>query len=376
MGMGNRLLPGVPVALPPLGERPLVSVLVTNFNYAAYVGAAIESVLSQTYPHFEVIVCDDGSTDGSPEVIGRFVRQDARVKLFCLPNGGASTALNAAYGAARGAIICLLDADDLFASTKLHLVVEGFRHSDAGLLVHAMTTIDRTGKRLTSLPLSGALERGWLAPRMLRRGGRWGWQATSGLCLRTELGPYVFPIPASMGNDCQDGFVNTLAPLLTPVAALDLPLSSYRWHGSNLVHNQQMDAAHFQEAVARDQRLFAEVNARLAALGLQTWQLDLSRNLTYRQHRFSLALLRGDAPRLALASQYRRLAGDIMADEVVSTVGKLRSLLAFGCAVALPVAWRGAWLRQWFGESSRMRRIAGALFGRFPGPGIVGRQPL
>jgi cellulose synthase/poly-beta-1,6-N-acetylglucosamine synthase-like glycosyltransferase len=50
-----------PIELPPLPENPLVSVLVPNYNYARYVGEALESVLSQTYPHFEIIVCDDGS---------------------------------------------------------------------------------------------------------------------------------------------------------------------------------------------------------------------------------------------------------------------------------------------------------------------------
>src|SRR5438132_1625714 len=101
-----------PVFLPPLPQRPLVSVLVANYNYGAYVGQAIESVLGQTYGDFEVIVCDDGSTDNSCEVIGRYVRQDPRVKLVRKANGGMASSWNVAYRHSRGEVLCPLDSDD------------------------------------------------------------------------------------------------------------------------------------------------------------------------------------------------------------------------------------------------------------------------
>ena len=71
-----------PVALKSLPEKPSVSVLITCFNYGAYVGEAIESALAQTYENFEMIVCDDGSTDNSCEVIEPYARRDPRIRLI------------------------------------------------------------------------------------------------------------------------------------------------------------------------------------------------------------------------------------------------------------------------------------------------------
>jgi cellulose synthase/poly-beta-1,6-N-acetylglucosamine synthase-like glycosyltransferase len=67
-GHSKGLSPLKPVALDPLPEQPLVSILISNHNYGAYLGDAIESALRQTYSKLEVIVCDDGSTDGSPRI--------------------------------------------------------------------------------------------------------------------------------------------------------------------------------------------------------------------------------------------------------------------------------------------------------------------
>src|SRR6266852_6280716 len=86
-----------PVELAPLCENPLISLLTANYNYARYLGEAIESALGQTYTNFELIVCDDGSTDNSCEVAEHYVRRDPRVRLVRKQNGGQVSATNAAY---------------------------------------------------------------------------------------------------------------------------------------------------------------------------------------------------------------------------------------------------------------------------------------
>lgn len=97
--------------MPP--DRPLVSVLIPCFNAARYVGAALESVLAQTYAPIEVIVVDDGSTDGSAAEIAKFT--DRGVALHTQASGNAAATRNRAYALSRGAFVLFLDADDMIA---------------------------------------------------------------------------------------------------------------------------------------------------------------------------------------------------------------------------------------------------------------------
>ncbi len=92
---------------------PLVSVLIPCFNAAPYVGAAIESVLAQTCAPIEVIVVDDGSTDGSVTEIRAFA--DRGVVLLEQARGNAAAARNAAFARSSGDFVLFLDADDLIA---------------------------------------------------------------------------------------------------------------------------------------------------------------------------------------------------------------------------------------------------------------------
>jgi glycosyltransferase involved in cell wall biosynthesis len=93
-------------------HQPLVSVIIPTYNYAGYIADALESILAQTVRDFEVLVVDDGSTDNTREVVGRFT--DARVRLLRKENGGTASARNAGRKVARGAYIAWLDADDLW----------------------------------------------------------------------------------------------------------------------------------------------------------------------------------------------------------------------------------------------------------------------
>lgn len=97
---------------------PRVSVVMASFNHGAFVAQAIESVLSQSFTDWELVVTDDGSQDDTVAVIRRF--DDARIKLRVLPeNRGASVATNDAIGRAVGEYVAVLNSDDFFLPGKL-----------------------------------------------------------------------------------------------------------------------------------------------------------------------------------------------------------------------------------------------------------------
>ncbi|WP_138733972.1 glycosyltransferase [Modestobacter excelsi] len=112
-----------PVLAPPAAapvqaalEPPSFSIVIAAYQAEATVAAAIESVLDQTRPPLEVVVCDDGSTDGTADVLAGF---GERIRVVRRPNGGESAAKNTAVAAARGDYVVVLDADDVFHPRRL-----------------------------------------------------------------------------------------------------------------------------------------------------------------------------------------------------------------------------------------------------------------
>jgi glycosyltransferase involved in cell wall biosynthesis len=96
---------------------PFISVVMTTYNHEKYIAEAIQSVLSQTYPDFELIIVNDGSTDGTEQIIESFT--DERLIYFSQPNAGPSAAANRGVRAAQGEYIAFMSGDDLCYPTRL-----------------------------------------------------------------------------------------------------------------------------------------------------------------------------------------------------------------------------------------------------------------
>jgi glycosyltransferase involved in cell wall biosynthesis len=102
--------------------EPLFSVIIPTYNREAFIEKAARSVLTQTYPNFELLVVDDGSTDNTEKIVSSF--RDTRLFYFKQNNRGASGARNTGIKKARGAFICFLDSDDLWVPEKLSISSE------------------------------------------------------------------------------------------------------------------------------------------------------------------------------------------------------------------------------------------------------------
>ena len=97
--------------------NPKFSIVIPTYNHANYLGEAISSALSQSYEDFEIIICNDGSTDNTNEVIKSF--NSSKIISFEKPNDGTVSALNSCILMARGEYICWLSSDDIFGQDKL-----------------------------------------------------------------------------------------------------------------------------------------------------------------------------------------------------------------------------------------------------------------
>jgi glycosyltransferase involved in cell wall biosynthesis len=93
---------------------PVVSIVTPAYNSAAYIAETVESVLRQTWPAFELLIVDDGSTDDTLDVASAVAGDDARVKSFSSPHGGPAIARNIGLQHASGEFIALLDSDDVW----------------------------------------------------------------------------------------------------------------------------------------------------------------------------------------------------------------------------------------------------------------------
>lgn len=127
--------------------QPKVSVIIPTYNRGKFIGAAIQSVLNQTFQDFEVVVVDDGSTDQTGDVVKAFA--SGKVKYVYQPNRGRSNARNHALGLAKGRYIAFLDSDDLYLPDKLALQVDYMdSHPEIGMIYTSAYCIDENGARM------------------------------------------------------------------------------------------------------------------------------------------------------------------------------------------------------------------------------------
>jgi glycosyltransferase involved in cell wall biosynthesis len=236
----NETIPGegrkklVPIVLNGLPPKPSVSVLITCFNYAAYVGRAIDSALQQTYAPTEIIVSDDGSEDNSCEVVESYIKRGLGVRLLRNPHGGMAANLNAAYRSSSGDVICLLDADDTFLAGKIEGVVNAFQaNPQAGFAIHRASMVDNQGRPRGIYPLLSNLPSGDCTEATYNNCGiLMGLPPTTNLALRREVADRIFPIPVEYTGYAEQ-MIHRLAPLMTELCAVGSPLAHWRFHGRN-----------------------------------------------------------------------------------------------------------------------------------------------
>ncbi len=116
-------------------DLPLVSVVAPVYNIRDYVRKCLESITRQSYENLEVIVVDDGSTDGSGEICDQFAKMDARVRVVHQKNGGLSSARNAGLKKAKGEFVCFIDGDDYIRKDFILDLYNAARDNEAEIAI-------------------------------------------------------------------------------------------------------------------------------------------------------------------------------------------------------------------------------------------------
>ncbi len=216
----------------------LASILINNYNYEKYLEASIKSALAQTYSSVEVVVVDDGSTDGSKQIIERF---SDRVVSVLKSNGGQASAINAGFEACSGSYIFLLDADDCFSADKLtHTIQTLEAHPDASWCFHELEDVDSDGCPIPNIKRHQITAFESVNLRSVLTTGKnfrhW-FPATSGLCFRRELLAQILPMP-EVFQVSADAFIRLAAIYMSPGVLLPETLATHRRHGKNLYENR------------------------------------------------------------------------------------------------------------------------------------------
>jgi glycosyltransferase involved in cell wall biosynthesis len=213
-----------------------LSIIIPNYNYGAYIGAAIDSALAVDWPDKEIIVVDDGSSDISREVIHAYGN---RIIPLFLRNGGGNSACNAGFERSSGNIIIFLDSDDILFSS----VADTLRLAWSNRVSKLQWSLVVTDEKLRPLGRYFPSYRTEPTPEWVRRalartghypfslGGAW---ARTFLC-------QVFPVPVRDRNDDyrvppKDHYLSMLAPFFGDVVCLShhKPQGTYRRHGNNI----------------------------------------------------------------------------------------------------------------------------------------------
>lgn len=127
----------------------LVSIIMPTYNCGAFIAQAIESVVSQTYQDWELLIQDDCSTDNTFEVVKKYAEGDVRIRYVCnAQNGGAAISRNEALQRAKGRWIAFLDADDMWLPTKLERQLEFMTKNQYAFSYHEYDEIDESGNEL------------------------------------------------------------------------------------------------------------------------------------------------------------------------------------------------------------------------------------
>jgi len=234
--------------------EPKITVIINSYNYEKYIGQAIDSVLSQDYANKEIIVVDDGSTDGSKDII---LAYGESIKAIFHENLGQARTCLRALRQASGDFIQFLDSDDYLLPGAISAVA-AVALPDVAKIQFQLLPVGPDGAVVGEpWPAMSALSRQDLIKSIERRGS-YVTPPNSGNVYRSDVFGYIDDIDY---EGSIDGIPYLLAPLLGEVRQIARPLACYRYHTENFSGHGKLDPARFALEARRHKRRLDHLSA-------------------------------------------------------------------------------------------------------------------
>jgi Glycosyl transferase family 2 len=358
----------------------VISVILTSFNYERYIGEAIASALEQDGGQTEVIVVDDGSSDGSRGVIESF---GERVTAVFTTNRGQAAAQNTGYELSSGEGVIFLDADDVLLPSAVRSVTEAFADGSVAKVHWTLPVIDADGHR-SGILQDRELAEGDLRPFFFGDGplsdGTMPSPPCSGNAYARWYLEQVMPTPEDVYFRSPDEYLFGLAPAYGPIVRIE-PQSLYRVHGINasllrpFEKKLTFQRAHYATMLRQGRRAAerAGVAVDLRTWGERTWWrrtervVDTIEQVVPEGGRVALsdetllgfeAQLRGRNI-VPLPEQDGEWAGNPVDDEqALGALARLRAGAVPYVAIAWPAFW---WFEEYPGFTRELRRSMDAI---------------
>lgn len=260
---------------------PLFSVIIPLYNKAPYVRKAIESVIEQTYKEWELVVVDDGSTDGSGNIVCEFT--DSRISLVKQDNAGVSTARNRGVAESTAPYICFLDADDWWEPTFLKEMAGSIeRHPHAGIYGTSYYIVKNGKKRIAPIGVDNGFCEGEINYCRVYAKTLCMPLTSSSVCIPRKVFDEVggFPVGIKLGED----FLLWIhVALIHKAVLLNRPLSNYNqdvsiaFRGTHHLHPPEQNMLwHLDEwtALENDNADYKQLVDNLRTYSLMNYLLD------------------------------------------------------------------------------------------------------
>jgi glycosyltransferase involved in cell wall biosynthesis len=274
-----------------------LDIIITNYNYARYLGEAIHSAIEQTVPPNRVIVVDDGSTDNSRDVIASF--GDSIIPVL-QENAGQSAAFNSGFRRSDADLVLFLDSDDCLEQDAVQAILAAWRPGAAKLHfpLHVVDTNSmRTGAVVPSSPLSTGDIKALLIETAFYVS-----PPCSGNVYPRRVLEKVLPLKTDQ-RYCADTVPAYSAPFWGELIAIDRPLGSYRIHGANNFAGTSPDPKSLRKALLESEDRVQTVMHIALQQGFAIDESRFVEEIHYLKLRLSLLMVEPEAAENANASR-------------------------------------------------------------------------